>query len=188
MKKLIGALSATLMIVAACGGDTTPEDPATTVAEATTTTADPNAELRAYVATVMATEADAGELDITEAEGMCVTDATFDTIGADRFLEVGFDPTSNPAQAMTTFDDEWTEGEWSTLVNNLIECTDIESRFAELLTADGIEPEAAACLAAGMQEQDLIRKMLEIRDEDSPEFAEVMGVLGTLGAECRAGG
>ena len=188
MKRLTGALCATLMMVTACGGDTTPEEPATTVAEDTTTTADPNAELRAYVATVMATEAGADEFDISEAEGACVTDATFDTIGAERFVGVGFDVTSSPTQAMTTFDDEWTEDEWSTLVNNLIECTDIEARFVELLVSDGMDAEAAACLAAGMQEQDLIRRMLEIRDEDSPEFAEVMGVLGTVGAECQAGG
>lgn len=127
-----------VVLIAACG------DSAPTT---TTTTVDPNANLRAYVAAVMANEASASELPVEDAEAACVAAATFDEIGAGRFVELGFDPDSATTQAMATFDDAWSDTEWETLIDALFGCLDMEQKLADSLADTGLDEAAIACIS-----------------------------------------
>lgn len=183
--------AALLVVVAACGGDTaatTTSSSTTTTAPptTTTTTVDPNADLRAYVTEVMATEASPSEIPIDDDEAACISAATFDTIGADRFVEVGFAADSSPVQAMATFDDIWTDREWTTLIDGLFGCTDMQQKLTDTFVATGATVAEAECVSKGYYDSGELRNGLLDREEG--ETAEAaLTYLAQLLQECTAG-
>ncbi len=183
---------ALLVVVSACGGGdaaTTTGSPTTTTTRpptTTTTTVDPNADLRAYVTAVMATEASPSEVPIDDDEAACISDATFDAVGAARFVEVGFAADSSPVQAMATFDDTWTDAEWATLIDGLFGCADMQQKLADSFLESGASQTVAECVSKGYFESGELRNGMLDRAEGEVALA-ALAYLGQLIEECPAG-
>lgn len=172
------------LVAVACGGDEAV--PVTTTPAAAT--ALPPSSFQGYVASVMATEGAADEIDIDATAGACIAARTFDAIGEDRFLEIGFDPAILPPPPIATFDDAWTDREWQLIIDAVFACIDVEALFVETLVDEGMNTEVAACLGARYNTEGYLRTGLGTRGELSNEEIEAIAALSVLFEECAAAG
>jgi len=142
-------------------------------------------DLQGYVAAVMATQLDDSEVPVTDGEGRCIAGRTFDEIGPDRFLELGFDSDSVTPQAMSSFDELWADAEWELLIDALFNCVDMEKRLQESIGADqDIDDDAAACIAEGYFESGYLRITMLQRDQAGPEVEDAFAELADLFQRC----
>jgi len=198
-RPLIATATAALLLavtVAACGdddgslfeGSTTTVVPATsaatTVVESTTTTAGTvttvpggSTALGGLVAGALAEGSGAEAPAASDAEEQCVTSGLAEAIGPERFAEL--DALASGADDMSAVFAEMTDPELDALVEVVNACFDIETLLTAEMAGDGLSPEAVACFAGALSEEDTLKRLIRamVTGEDpvtNPEFMAIV--------------
>jgi predicted small lipoprotein YifL len=196
-KALITAAVALLVLLAltACGDDggsvfegTTStaaptSTPATTVAESTTTAAPTttaaggSTALGGLVAGALA-EGSGAEAPVgSDAEEQCLTSGLAQAIGPERFAEL--DALAAGTDDMAVVFAEMTDPELDALVEVINACIDVEALLTAEMAGDGLSPEAVACFAGSLSQQDTLKRLIKamVTGEDpasNPEFLAIV--------------
>ncbi len=197
-KALIAAVAALLMLVTVtgCGDDdglvfeesTTTVAPTTgavtTVVESTTTTAGTvttapagSTALGSLVAGALA-EGSGAEAPVTSsAEEQCLTGGLAQAIGPERFAEL--DALATGADDFALVLAEMTDPELDALVEVVNTCFDVEALLTAEMAGDGLSPEAVACFAGALSQEDTLKRLIKavVTGEDpatNPEFMAIV--------------
>ncbi len=182
------------IVVASCGGDSstttttaapTTTTPTTTVAPTTTeppATVDPAALLDAVVATID-NESSPDELQLDADEARCIGEATFDEIGADRWVELGV-TADGEVQPFSAIEDIFTEAEWTVMVDGLFRCVDVAAKASDSLVLGGIERDVAECAIEQLAETEALRDLIQSRDPEDPAGQAAFGELQFALTDC----
>lgn len=149
----------------------------TTSAEVTTTGGGGSNALGGLVGDVLTQGAGADDPVVTGGEEECLTSGLSQTIGAERFAEL--DALAAGATDMSVVFSQMTDPELDALVDVISTCIDVEALLTEEMTGEELSPEAVACFAGTLSQEDtlqsLIRAMLTGEDPTTnPEFITLM--------------
>ena len=158
------AVAALVFGAAACGGDDEGGG------------GDADSPLAQALAADMLADEDAATTDPEEAE--CWASGIVGGIGEDRLTELGM-TVDNVGDVE---DYEFTEAEISTVVDSMFDCVDVQASLTEVFEED-FGPEAAACLAEGL-DNDMLKQVMTSELDGSEPSDEFFQAFLDLAAEC----
>lgn len=180
------------------GGSTTAAGSTTTMEEAGSTTAAPTTTaavtttggsggnaLGGLVADALAQGAGAATTVVGGGEEECLTSGLEAAIGAERFAEL--DALAAEAADMSAVFAAMSDPELDALVDVIGTCIDVEGLLTAELAAEELSPEAVACFAGTLSQEDTLKQMIRamISGGDpttNPEFIALM--VGVMTEDC----
>jgi hypothetical protein len=158
-------------------GSTSTVAASTTTAEVTTTGGGGSSALGGLVGDALAQGAGADDPIVTGGEEECLTSGLSQAIGAERFAEL--DALAAGATDMTVVFSQMTDPELDALVGVISTCIDVEALLTEEMTGAELSPEAVACFAGTLSEEDTLKSLIlaMMTGEDpatNPEFIALM--------------
>jgi hypothetical protein len=170
---------------AAGGSTTTAGESTTTAAGSTSTTLAPittsggvaSHALGGLVTDALTEGAGASSPVLTGGEEECFTSGLAQAIGEERFAEL--DALAVGASDMSEVFGQMTDSELDAMVSVISTCIDVEALLMAEMAGEDISPEAAACVAGSVSQEDtlnaLVRAMITGEDPTTnPEFIAIM--------------
>jgi predicted small lipoprotein YifL len=149
----------------------------TTITASTTTVGGGNTAIGGLVAGALAEGSGADAPVTTSEEEQCLTSGLAQAIGAERFAEL--DALAVGAADVSVVFGQMTDPELDALIEVIGTCIDVEAMLTAEMTGDELSPEAVACFAGSLSQEDTLKSLIKamITGEDpatNPEFMAIV--------------